>query len=155
MRMSDQGLAVLIHHEGYRTKAYDDGAGFMTIGVGHLIRANEKHLLTATLTYQQVMDLLRADVRSAERDVERLVTVPLTQGQFDCLTSFVFNIGGDQFGSSTLLKLLNNRQYSAVPSQLRRWTRAGGKVMNGLVSRRESEAAMWVGEYPHAGKAMV
>ena len=74
-----------------------------------------------------------------EADVKRLVDVPLTQYQFDALVSFVFNLGSGAFGGSTLLKKLNAGDYSAVPAQLMRWNKAGGRVLRGLTRRRQAE----------------
>lgn len=69
--------------------------------------------------------------------------VPLTQQQFDALVSFAFNVGNGAFCDSTLLKRLNAGQYDAVPAQLNRWVKAGGKTLEGLVTRRAAEGALF------------
>jgi len=150
MQISDAGLKAIMVFEGSKNRAYRDSAGLWTIGVGHLIRRDEPHLLTARLTDQEVLDLLRADVKTAEAAVNRLVRVPLTQGQFDALVSFTFNLGAGALAGSTLLKRVNAGRLDDVPAELRKWVRAGGKVVRGLVNRREAEAAMWLGRYPVA-----
>ena len=90
---------------------------------------------------------LREDLRAAEADVKRYVTVPLTQGQYDALVSFVFNLGAGNFRSSTLLKKLNQGHYNDCPEQIMRWNKArvDGKltVLNGLTRRRAAEAAIF------------
>ena len=95
------------------------------------------------LTGDQVTDLLSQDVTPAENAVNNGVKVPLNQNQFDALVSFTFNVGVGAFTSSTLLKVLNQGQYDQVPTQLLRWTRAAGQVVQGLVNRRQNEIDLW------------
>ena len=87
--------------------------------------------------------LLQSDVVDAEQAVGRLVRVPLTQGQFDALVDWVFNLGSGRLASSTLLKCLNAGRYDDAVEQLLLWTHAGGKECSALVKRREAEAALW------------
>jgi len=135
-------------------QVYKDSAGLPTIGVGHLLTKSE---LTSGkiningvpveysngLTGDQVTDLLSQDVTPAENAVNNGVKVPLNQNQFDALVSFTFNVGVGAFTSSTLLKVLNQGQYDQVPTQLLRWTRAAGQVVQGLVNRRQNEIDLW------------
>jgi lysozyme len=93
-----------------------------------------------------VTDLLSQDVKPAEQSVNNGVKVSLNQNQFDALVSFTFNVGGGAFSSSTLLKVLNQGQYDQVPDQLRRWTKSGGRTVQGLVNRRENEIKLWNGQ---------
>jgi lysozyme len=157
MEMSEHGLALLKQWEGFELQEYKDSAGLPTIGVGHLITSSEQASgeividgLPVTyadgLTDQQALDLLSQDVKPAEQTVNNGVTVALDQNQFDALVSFTFNIGGGNFKSSTLLKVLNQGQYDQVPDQLQRWNKAGGKVVQGLVNRRENEIKLWNGD---------
>ena len=156
MKLSTQGRKHLIEFEGIRLRAYADAAGKRTIGVGHLLTARErtsgqlrigdesipwKH----GITLDETQALLDQDLARIEAAVSERVQVPLAQHQFDALASFVFNVGPAAFARSTLLRLLNEGQYAAVPGQLRRWVRAGGKVLPGLQRRRESEIAIWSG----------
>jgi lysozyme len=130
---------------------YHDSAGLPTIGVGHLLTKEE--LATGKLrievdwhqgiTEAQAEDLLRQDLAAAEEAVSE-VTVPLTQQQYDTLVSFAFNVGGQAFRASTLLRLLNAGQYQAVPAQLRRWIHSAGRVDPVLVRRREDEVRQWL-----------
>lgn len=86
-------------------------------------------------------DLLRKDAGSAERSVLRLVSVPLTDGQFDALVSFTFNLGGGAFQRSTLRRKVNRQSHAEVPEQLKRWIWAVGQKLNRLIRRRFDESA--------------
>lgn len=138
-RINDAGLALIQRWEGLRLTAYQDVAGVWTIGYGHTrdVRPGQ------TITEAEATALLRADLAEAEAAVTRLVKVPLTDGQFAALVSFVFNVGQGAFGSSTLLRRLNSGDYDAVPGELARWSRAGGRVVQGLANRRAAEAGLW------------
>lgn len=96
-----------------------------------------------TITQQQADDYLRRDVRQFERAVARQVRVPLTQGQFDALVSFAFNLGEGALAQSTLLRLLNAGDYAGAAAQFDRWNKAGGRVLPGLVRRRAAERALF------------
>lgn len=142
MQTSPEGLEFITKHEGEVLSVYDDVAGYPTIGVGHLIRDDDPDF-SGGITHAQAIELLRKDAGHAEDSVSGRVTVDLTQTQYDALVSFVFNIGGGAFRASTLLRLLNQGQYDDVPEQLRRWNKAGGKVVQGLINRREAECRLW------------
>ena len=96
-----------------------------------------------TYTQAQAGAWLVADMARAEAFVEAHVKVPLTNNEFSALAEFTYNTGVGNFLGSTLLRLLNRNQYSAVPAQLMRWIKARGKVLPGLVTRREREVALW------------
>jgi lysozyme len=136
MKLSNAGLELLKRSEGFRGRTYKDASGLPTIGYGHrLLQIGEA----------QAAEILVVDVRNAEQAVERLVKVQLTQGQFDALVDFCFNLGSGRLASSTLLKVLNGGQYEAAAEQLQRWDRAGGEENSGLKARREAELALWGG----------
>lgn len=156
MQMSEHGLELIQQWEGFKLNVYKDSAGLPTIGVGHLLTRSEltsgKIVIDGVpvqyaggLTNQQVIDLLSQDVKPAEQAVNGSVTVPLNQNQFDALVSFAFNVGVGAFTGSTLLKVLNQKQYDQVPAQLLRWVRSGGQVVQGLVNRRDNEIKLWNG----------
>jgi lysozyme len=148
--ISNDGIDLVKTFEGLH-KVQPDGtissylcpAGKWTIGYGSCkgVRSGMK------ITIEEAELRLREDLRTAEADVKRYVTVPLTQGQYDALVSFVFNLGAGNFRSSTLLKKLNQGLYNDVPEQIMRWNKArvGGKltVLNGLTRRRAAEAAIF------------
>lgn len=157
MQMSQHGLELLKQWEGCELKVYNDSAGLPTIGVGHLLTKSELSsgkinidgvavVYANGLTNDQVLALLAQDVKPAEQSVNNGVKVSLNQNQFDALVSFTFNVGGGAFSSSTLLKVLNQGQYDQVPDQLRRWTKSGGRTVQGLVNRRENEIKLWNGD---------
>jgi GH24 family phage-related lysozyme (muramidase) len=144
MQLSRDGLELLKRHEGFRSRVYNDVNGFPTIGYGH--RLQQQDSFPAGVTEAQANDMLIADVRQAERAVLRLVKVPLTQGQFDALVDFCFNLGEGRLSSSTLLKVLNSGRYSDASEQLLRWNIAGGVENPGLKTRREAEFQLWHGK---------
>lgn len=141
MEMSDTGIALVKQYEGFRSQTYLDVAGKPTIGYGHLIKSGET--FNGPISDQQATELLRQDLQTAEDAVNRLVTVALTQGQYDALVDFTYNEGQGQLETSTLLSVINKGQLDAAPDQFLRWIYAGGKVQPGLVSRREAEAKLW------------
>lgn len=158
MILSPEGLDAITEREGSVPTMYRDQHGFPTIGVGHLLTRDEwsSGQLTGIgvdwhegLTPDDVELLLAVDSTATERVVTMAVHVPLTQGQFDALCSFVFNVGAAAFLGSTLLTRLNAEDYASVPEQLRRWTKAhdGTKLVVDpiLVQRRESEITQWQG----------
>jgi lysozyme len=141
MQLSAAGLELLKRSEGFRSHTYNDLNGFPTIGYGHrLFRADS---YSAGISEAQAAAMLAADIREAENAVSRLVKVPLTQGQFDALVDFCFNLGAGRLASSTLLKVLNTGRHSDAAEQLLRWDIAGGQENAGLKARRESEFALW------------
>ncbi len=146
--ISGNGLEMVKHFEGLYLKAYRCPAGVWTIGYGHTGLTHQDGTVKAgrKITKAQAHELLAHDMGKFEARVNALVKVPLSQNEFDALVSFDFNTGG--LAKSTLLKRLNTGAYSEVPWQLMRWTKAGGKVLAGLVRRRRSEANLWSGVVP-------
>ena len=142
MNTSTAGLELIKRSEGFSANVYSDIAGFRTVGYGHKLQPGESFPSGVTVT--QATDLLMADVAVAESVVSRLVKVPLTQGQFDGLVDFVFNLGGARLASSTLLKDLNAGKYDEAAQQLLEWDHAGGKEVEGLKARREAEFQLWL-----------
>jgi len=140
MKTSQFGIDLIKHHEGVRLKAYDDGVGVWTIGVGHTKGVKPGD----TITDAQVDQYLREDLETAEYAVNSLVSVDLNQNEFDALVSLVFNIGSGNFASSTMLKMLNKGNYAAAADQFPRWNLAKGKVLRGLVTRRAAERALFL-----------
>ncbi len=146
--LSDAGARFIARFEGFRSKPYDDPAGHCTIGYGHLIHrgrctGSEPAELRAGITEQRALRMLHADAAVAAEAVRTSVKVPLDQQQFDALVSFTFNLGAGNLRSSTLLRKLNAGDYGSVPAELSRWNKAGGKVLRGLVKRREAEGALF------------
>ena len=146
--LSDAGVAFIAGFEGFRGELYNDAAGHCTIGYGHLVHhgaidGSEPDEFKRGITEARARELLRDDAATAAAAVRRLVAVPLDQGQFDALASFTFNLGAGNLAESTLRKKLNKGRYDAVPSELARWNKAGGKVLAGLTRRREAEGRLF------------
>ena len=146
MHISETGLALIRQFEGLRLSAYRCPAGIATIGYGSTAGVQ----MGQTITAERAEELLREDVRQFEAAVSRLVKVPLSQGQFDSLASFAFNLGAKSLAQSTLLRLLNAGDYSGAAAQFDRWVYASGKKLSGLVKRRAAERALFEGKSPCA-----
>ena len=154
MQVGAAGKALFRDWEGLELHAYPDSGGAPTIGIGHLLTRSErlsgKIILKGEvlryrngLTLQQCLDLLDQDLGPAEQAVNAGVRVALNQNQFDALVSFTFNVGDSAFRNSTLLRQLNAGHHDQVPVQLRRWVKDNGKVVQGLIKRREKEIELW------------
>lgn len=141
MHISAAGLELLKKSEGFRDRTYTDLAGFRTIGFGHRQAPGETY--SNGLSLAQAENILLTDVLIAEAAVTRLVKVPLTQGQFDALVDFVFNLGAGRLASSSLLSYLNAGKYSEASWQLLAWDHAGSHEIAGLKARREAEFRLW------------
>ncbi|MBM6595562.1 lysozyme [Microvirga pudoricolor] len=95
------------------------------------------------ITKAQADDFLYQDVEDSEKAVSRMVKVPLTQGQFDALVCFVFNLGAGALQKSTLLRKLNRKDYDGACAEFDLWINAGGKPLLGLKRRRDAEQELW------------
>jgi lysozyme len=143
-QLSEAGLALLKRCEGFREKTYLDVVGIATIGYGHRLLPGEHFPDGIDEARGAVM--LEADVCDAEAAVSRLVKVPLTQGQFDALVDFVFNLGSGRLAGSTLLRELNAGHYESAADEFLKWDHAGSKELRALKSRRESEQDLFTGK---------
>lgn len=145
MKTSYRGVNFISEFEGFEGKIYKDAAGLPTIGYGHLLKTGEEKRFSRGITKAEAIQLLKEDVRESEQAVSRLVEVNITQNEFDALVSFTFNVGQGNLRSSTLLRKLNENDKNEAADQFLRWNKAGGRVLNGLVRRREAERAMFLG----------
>lgn len=147
MKTSQAGIDLIHSFESLRLKAYPDqgskdgkpwtigwGSTGMDVGPG------------TVWTKEQADARFAKDLAKFELGVNQAVTVPLTQGQFDALVSFAYNLGLGSLRTSTLLKMLNDGHYAKAGLQLLRWTRNDGVEMNGLLRRRKAELKMFKGE---------
>ncbi|WP_035877135.1 lysozyme [Cupriavidus sp. amp6] len=154
MKTSQNGLAVIKYFESCRPSAYLDSAGIPTIGWGH---TGPDVRLGMTITRDRADELLLADLAEHECIVLSAVTVQLTQGQFDALVSFCFNVGPGRKGKkdglvtlangnpSTLLRRVNAGDFDGAKSQFSLWNRSGGVPLRGLIRRRAAECALFIG----------
>ena len=141
MHLSAAGLELLKKSEGFRPRVYADVAGFKTIGFGHRLSPAEAFPEGINVAEGEV--ILARDIAVAEAAVEHLVKTPLTQGQFDALVDFVFNLGAGRLAASTLLVYLNSGRFTDAAWQLLAWDHAGSKEIAGLKARREAEFKLW------------
>jgi lysozyme len=144
------------HHEGVKATAYRCPARLWTIGVGHVIDPNHARVPFAdrlslelpagwnrTLSQDEINDILRKDLARFEMGVHRLCPGEMTQGQFDALVSFSFNVGLGSLQKSTLRMKHNRGDYEGAAEEFLKWAKAGGKVLKGLLKRREDEKALY------------
>lgn len=140
MKISERGLELIRHFEGFRANPYKCQAGVWTIGYGHTKGVTAETLpITATLAE----GYLREDVQWAEKSVQRLVK-KYTQPQFDALVSFVFNLGGGALQRSSLRARLNRGDVQGAAEEFLKWVWAGGAKRKGLVIRRKAEQALFL-----------
>ena len=147
MNVSDKAIEMLCHHEGVRRKPYQDCVGLWTVGVGHLI-GDGKSLppeWNKTLSLEEVHALLKKDLSRFEAGVCRLCPADLTQSRFDALVSFSFNLGLGGLQRSGIRMKHNRGEFDGAADGFLLYTKAGGKVFQGLVTRRKDERAVYLG----------
>ena len=147
-QLSKDGVRFIAGFEGFRPYLYNDQGGHCTIGYGHLVHrgktnGTEPEEFRRDITEQRGRELLQQDAAGHGAAVAKSVRVLLTRHQFDALVSFCFNVGAGAFEGSTLLKKLNAGQHDAVPQELLRWTKTGGKESAGLKRRRKAEGDLF------------
>ena len=145
--VTDKGLDLIKLYEGYSSSPYLCPAQHWTIGYGAIWgldgkRVTEDH---PDISKDQADQLLRRDVRKSQVAVLRLIKVPLEDGQFDSLCSFVFNLGSGSLQSSTLRRKINRGDYIGAADEFPRWVFAGGRKLKGLIKRRKHERLMFIG----------
>jgi len=141
METSNEGISLIQKFEGCELEAYQCSAGVWTIGYGHTKNVIEG----MTITKEQAEQMLVDELHEYENYINEYVTTALSQNQFDALVSWVYNLGPANLKASTMLKVLNSGKYEDVPAQMKRWNKAGGKVLEGLIRRREAEACLFRG----------
>lgn len=146
MKTSQNGVTVMHYFESCKLTAYPDPGSAdgnpWTIGWG----STGPGIAKGTLWTQAQADArFIDDLTKFEQGVAAVVSVPVSQGQFDALVSFAYNLGLGSLRSSTLLKLLNGLDYNGARDQFSRWNKNDGKVMKGLVRRRAAEVALFRG----------
>lgn len=157
MKVSPKAVAMIKHHEGVRQKPYKCPAKLWTVGVGHVLYPEQGKLPIdqrdgfalkiedfRIFSMEEVDAILRADLDRFERGVERYITVPLTQGMFDALVSFSFNVGLGTLQRSTLRQKLNRGDKEGAAEELLKYCMAGGKILKGLQKRRLDERALFL-----------
>ena len=158
MNVSNKALECIRHHEGVRFKPYRCPALLHTIGVGHVLYPDQAKIpLDQRMAYQlkdqdnrqftpqEVDGILKFDLQRFERGVEKFCPIPLTQGMFDGLVSFSFNVGLGTLQRSTLRQKLLRGDKEGAAEELLKYCMAGGKILKGLQNRRIDERAMFLG----------
>ena len=142
LSLSAVGLLTIAKWEGFSDKAYIPVPGDVpTIGFG----STEGVKMGDTITVPKAIERLYRDTEKAESAIGRCVKVPLSNGEYAAFTSFAFNVGGEAFCSSTLVKKLNADDYAGACSELKRWVYVDGRKVQGLVNRREAEFRLCMG----------
>ena len=157
MNVSDKAIKMIKHHEGVRQRPYRCPAKLWTIGVGHVLYPRQGALKVddrdsvpleerdnRTFSMEEVDGILRDDLNRFERGVERYCPLKLTQGQFDALVSFSFNVGLGTLQRSTLRQKVLRGDMEGASEEFLKYTIGGGKVLKGLVNRRNDERALFL-----------
>lgn len=145
MQISSKGIDLIKHFEGCSLAAYQDAVGVWTIGYGWTQPVDgeriTRDMVIGPITAER---LLRIGIVQFESAVNQLVKVPMTQGQFDALVCFAYNVGTRTLSTSTLLRMFNAGQRVSAADEFLRWNRAGGNVLAGLTRRRNAERALFL-----------
>lgn len=139
--ITEDGVRLIRRFEGFSATPYVCPAGYLTVGYGHVVKNVDA--FRQPITENEATEILTVDVETAERTVLRLISVPLTDGQFDALVSFTFNLGAGALQRSTLRRKINREEHEDVPAEFLRWVWAGGRKLPGLIRRRQAEAALY------------
>jgi lysozyme len=141
----NKGMPIIRKYEGLRLRAYICPSGLPTIGYGATFYENGSRVqMGDVITIDRADKLLHLQVKLFADEVKKIVKSELNENQLGALTSFCFNVGGARFASSTLAKKANaNPNDPTIRAEFMRWTKGGGKVLAGLVKRREEEANLY------------
>jgi len=157
MNVSPKAIEMIKHHEGVRQKPYRCPAKLWTVGVGHVLYPEQGKLKledrdsvalrdadSRTFSMEEVNAILRSDLARFERGVVQYCPVALTQGQFDALVSFSFNVGLGTLQRSTLRQKVLRGDMEGAAEELLKYCMAGGKILKGLQNRRIDERAVFL-----------
>ena len=142
LKTSQEGISLIKSFEGCELTAYRCSANVPTIGFGHTAGVSDGD----TCTQEEAEIMLAEDLVEFEDYVKKYVETNLQQNEFDALVAWTYNLGPNNLSESTLLKELNAGNLEEVPRQMKRWNRAGGEVLDGLIRRREAESRLFKGE---------
>jgi lysozyme len=136
--VADSTVDLITHFEGFRTKAYQDHQGNWTIGVGHLIRPQDRYMLHRELSEAEVIDLLHRDLKTCSDALESALKVMVNRTQADALHSLCHNIGPDRMVRSEVVYHLNQGDTKKAADAFMNWTNPG------LKKRRQAERALFL-----------
>lgn len=140
MQTNAAGIQLIKSYEGCKLTAYQDQVGVWTIGYGH---TGDDVYEGQTITQDEAESLFLQDLKKREDAVSGVVTVPLSDGQFSALVSFVYNLGIGALETSALLRCVNASNFDAAAAQFLRWDHEGSKVIQGLLNRRTAEQELF------------
>ncbi|AYO38479.1 lysozyme [Serratia sp. P2ACOL2] len=145
MQISNAGISLIKEFEGCKLKAYQDSVGIWTIGYGWTQPVDGRKIGPGMVIDQATAErLLKCGLVQYEQGVNQLVKVIISQGQFDALVSFAYNLGLRSLSTSTLLRKLNAGDKQGAADEFGKWVNAGGVRLNGLVKRREAERKLFL-----------
>ena len=140
MKIGQNGIELIKQFEGCKLSTYLCPANVLTIGYGHTHNVKKGQIITQL----EADNLLKEDLTTFEKGITTLVKSNINQNQFDALVSFAFNVGLANFKSSTLLKKVNaNPNDTTIKNEFSKWNKGGGKILAGLIKRREAEAELF------------
>ena len=139
LKTSQEGISLIKSFEGCELSAYRCSADVPTIGYGHTAGVSDGD----TCTQEEAETMLAEDLAEFEDYVKKYVETDLEQNEFDALVAWTYNLGPSNLAESTMLKELNAGNLEEVPRQMKRWNRAGGQVLDGLIRRREAESRLF------------
>ena len=145
MKVSPAGESFIMQHEGSSLSAYQDQRGIWTIGYGHTGSVDGVPIGAGmTITAEKQAELFHYDINNSADVVRNTVKTPLSQNEFDALTSLAYNIGPNAFKNSTLVKNLNQGDKAGAAKEFERWNKTDGKVNKGLTNRRKAEKDLFL-----------
>lgn len=144
--LGENGTNLIIEYEKEVLRVYDDGFGFATLGIGHLLTPAEKKTMPigTKITREQSREYFKKDSKRFVDAVNAAVKVPITQNQFDALVSLAFNIGTGAIAKASLIRKLNNRDYAGAADGFLAWNKVKGKEVKGLTRRRKQERSLFL-----------
>lgn len=145
MTPSQKCINLIEDSEGFSTKPYKCPAGVWTIGFGSTCYENGMpvHETDIAIDEKRAISIMQSRLKSYAADVTRYVKVPINQNQFDALVDFAYNIGSKNLLNSTLLKRINANEFLGASREFRKWVYADGKILKGLIARREAERVLF------------
>lgn len=141
MNISENGIEFIKRHEGCEFTAYKDQGGVLTIGYGHTGHDFDENTVWSQ---EQCGAALFTDLTRFQQCVNELVTISITQNQYDALCSFCFNLGCNALRNSTLLRLLNAGDVDGAAGEFKKWDHIGKVENTGLLARREAESNLFM-----------
>lgn len=143
---SENCYKLIKKYEGFSSKPYKCPAGIPTIGYGSTfyLNGNKVTMKDTPISEEVALSILFSVVEDFSKKVEKLLKVPVNQNQFDALVDFSYNLGIGNFQKSTLLKLINNKDFIGASKQFKKWNKSNGKVLNGLTNRRKEEEELFL-----------